>query len=68
MGEAGQRAFIGQLVKLLEAEGAGYDLGAYRAAPPGLRLWAGATVETSDLIVLFPWLDGAYAKLKEEQG
>jgi len=66
MSENDQRAFVGKLVKLLEAEGAAYDIGAYRAAPPGLRIWAGATVETNDLKALFPWLDWAYKKLKEE--
>ena len=53
-----------RLVGLVEAEGAGYDLGAYRDAPPGLRLWAGATVETDDLEALFPWLDWAYGEIR----
>jgi len=64
--EAARKAFVGALVKLLEAEDAAYDIGAYRAAPAGLRIWAGATVEASDLEALFPWLDWAYDKLKEE--
>lgn len=62
-----RKAFVGKLVKLMEAEHAGYDIGAYRAAPAGLRLWAGATVETSDLEALFPWLDWGYKKIKEDQ-
>ncbi|HEX6142438.1 MAG TPA: phosphoserine transaminase [Geminicoccaceae bacterium] len=55
-----QRAFIGQLVRRLEQEEVACDIAAYRDAPPGLRLWGGATVEREDLEALFPWLDWAF--------
>jgi phosphoserine aminotransferase len=55
-----------RIAGMLEQEGAGYDVGSYRDAPPGLRLWAGATVETADLQALFPWLDWAWASVVAE--
>ncbi|MGB3041985.1 MAG: phosphoserine transaminase [Xanthobacteraceae bacterium] len=59
-----QAAFAKALVAAVEKEGAGYDLGHYRDAPPGLRIWCGATVETADVAALTGWLDWAFAEAK----
>jgi phosphoserine aminotransferase len=60
-----QAAFAKTLVAAVEKEGAGYDLGAYRDAPPGLRIWCGATIEARDVELLTQWLDWAFAKTKD---
>ncbi|MGB3272871.1 MAG: phosphoserine transaminase [Xanthobacteraceae bacterium] len=59
-----QAAFAKALVAAVEKEGAGYDLGHYRDAPPGLRIWCGATVEAADVALLTQWLDWAFSEAK----
>jgi phosphoserine aminotransferase len=54
---------VEKLSSLLAAEGVAYDINAYRSAPPGLRIWGGATVESADLQALLPWLEWAYAQV-----
>ena len=56
-------AKVKALVSLLEKEGVAHDIGAYRDAPPGLRLWGGATVEPADMAALLPWVAWAYNTL-----
>ncbi len=60
-----QRAAIKRLVARIEEAGAGYDLAGHRDAPPGLRVWGGATVARADIEALLPWFDWAFAELRE---
>ncbi|HLT01423.1 MAG TPA: phosphoserine aminotransferase, partial [Geminicoccaceae bacterium] len=61
---ADQARLIKHLTGLLEAEGVAYDIASYRDAPPGLRLWGGATVEHVDMEALLPWLDWAFERAR----
>ena len=63
---AAQAETVKQMVGRLEQEGVAYDIAAYREAPPGLRLWGGATVERDDLEALLPWLDWVWHEIRNQ--
>ncbi|MCB9978353.1 MAG: phosphoserine transaminase [Rhodospirillales bacterium] len=65
--ETEKEPFIKMMAKALEKEDAAYDVAGYRAAPPGLRIWCGATVDSADIAALTPWLDWAYESAKADQ-
>jgi phosphoserine aminotransferase len=64
--EGADEATIKKMASLLEGEKAAYDVAGHRDAPPGLRIWCGATIETDDILALGPWLDWAYAEAKDQ--
>jgi phosphoserine aminotransferase len=66
LGEPEQRTAVRALADRLESEGIGFDIASHRTAPPGLRIWCGPTVDTTDIAALTPWLDWAWAEMRPE--
>jgi phosphoserine aminotransferase len=66
LGDDGREAAAARIVELLDVEGVAYDVASYRDAPPGLRIWGGATVLAEDIDALLPWLDWAFETTRSE--
>jgi phosphoserine aminotransferase len=67
LNDEAQQAFIKSMTKILDSEKAAYDIAGHRDAPAGLRIWCGATVETSDIKALLPWIEWAFAAAKDAE-
>jgi phosphoserine aminotransferase len=65
LGKEAQAAAAAKIATVLEKEGVAFDIGGYRAAPPGLRIWCGATVDHVDIETLVPWLDWAFGEVRQ---
>ena len=66
--EKARWAIVDEMTQWLAEEGAAFDIATHRAAPPGLRIWGGGTVEQRDLALLLPWLDWAWAEMRNTHG
>ena len=64
--ESGQRAVMADICKLLSENNVGFDCNGYPKAPPSFRIWAGGTVQTSDVELVLPWIDWAYSEIKSK--